>query len=279
MLGPGPITFVVASNDEQVLANNLLLSPCFNGNHPHQILIQRGFVSASKAFNDALDKSINNLVVFAHQDIIFPQSWMQSLVDAFHFLESADPNWGVLGCYGETLNDGGRGFIYEADRGFVGRPLSQPEPVQTLDEIVLILRRSSGLRFNPRLRHFHLYGADICMVAAQRGMRSYAIPASCVHNAQLSPVLPWEFYACCRDLKRLWYDHLPIQTTCMRISKNNFFFHRRRLHDTYLRYVRRVKRKVTRLDDVGPFLQALEAEVSRLKSSRTASEEARLDVA
>ena len=70
--------------------------------------------------------------------------------------------------------------------------------VQTLDEIVLILKKSSGLRFDDSLPHFHFYGTDICLRAAQRGMRSYAISAFCVHNTHQTLVLPEEFYECCQ---------------------------------------------------------------------------------
>src|SRR5689334_20038699 len=140
------LTFVVASNDQAVLDDNFLRSSCLRGNHPHQVLVQRGFPSAARAFNDALDNSVSDVVVFAHQDIVLPKSWAPDLFAALGTLDSMDPNWGVLGCYGETLDEGGRGFIYEAERGFVGRPLTKPEPVQTLDEIVIIVRRSSSLR-------------------------------------------------------------------------------------------------------------------------------------
>jgi len=54
--------------------------------------------------------------------------------------------------------------------------------VQTLDEIVLIFRRDSGLSFDETLPHFHFYGTDICMRAAEQGRQCYAISAFCVHN-------------------------------------------------------------------------------------------------
>jgi hypothetical protein len=44
-----------------------------------------------------------------------------------------------------------------------------PARVATLDEVLLVVRRDSPLRFYPALG-FHLYGADICLQAAERGL-------------------------------------------------------------------------------------------------------------
>src|ERR1700693_1987023 len=105
------ITFVAAANNHDILQNNFLASPCLQQPHIHQVLIQEGFSSAATAYNDAIDRSANDLIVFAHQDILFATAWIDNLQRALNELENTDPNWGVLGCYGETLNDHGRGYI------------------------------------------------------------------------------------------------------------------------------------------------------------------------
>ena len=227
------ITFAVAANSQEILDNNFMASECFEENgHPHQILIQRGFSSASKAYNDAIDKSRNDLIVFCHQDILFPKAWISQLELALDSLAMSDPQWGVLGCYGETLNDDGRGHVYSPGRGILGGP-SEPAAVQTLDEIVLILRKSSGLRFDSQLPHYHFYGADICMEAAKRGMRSYAISAFCIHNSQLNLVLPKEFYEAYHYVKRKWRKVLPIRTTCIRITRFDREMYQRRVRELF----------------------------------------------
>lgn len=231
------LTFVAAANNQQTLKANLLASPCLGEGHPHQIIIQEGYPAASKAYNDAIDKSVNDLIVFAHQDIIFPEAWLGQLEEALRYLETHDPNWGVLGCYGETQNEGAHGYVYSPGPGFVGKPFNCPEPVQTLDEIVLIFRKSSGLRFDNTLPHFHMYGTDICMRAAQAGRKNYAIPALCVHNSMYYLVLPKEFYECCRHIHRTWKSQLPIQTPCVRITAFNKYLYKRRMKELYLRYI------------------------------------------
>jgi hypothetical protein len=244
-----PITFVVAVNKKDVLEKNLLASPVLCDPHPHQILLQENFSSAALAYNDAIDKSVNNLIVFCHQDMFFPGPWMSQLEGAIEYLDRQDPEWGVLGCSGITQNGIYRGHVYSSGVGIIGDP-SDPAEVQTLDEIVLILRRSSGLRFDEALPHFHLYGADICLRAGKKGMKSYAISAFCVHNTYQGQILPKEFYECCEYMKQVWSKSLPIQTTCIRITKSNLPIRLRRLRESYVKHIRRKQSGVARADDV-----------------------------
>jgi hypothetical protein len=153
----------------------------------------------------------------------------------------------------------------------------QPEPVQTLDEIVLIIRKSSGLRFDDQLPHFHLYGADICLRAAKMGRKSYAIPAFCIHNTQQNLILPREFYQCCMHIKRVWKDALPIQTTCMRLTRFNAPLYRRKLWEVYLR-IRGKQVGGTRTQDVQGLLRdfgATSSDTELGSYARTATSSAR----
>jgi len=233
------LTFVVAVNDADVLAKNFALSPCIDQDRD-QVLYQRGFRSAASAYNDALGKSIKDLVVFAHQDVYLPLGWRADLQHALEQLDSMDPNWGVLGCYGATTDGQYKGFLYASAKGLHGRAFDAPTPVQTLDEILLIVRRQSGLRFDPLLPHFHMYGADICLRAAYHGMKSYAISAPCLHNTNQDWDLPKQFWECCAHVRRVYRSQLPINTTCVRLTRNSSATYVRRIKDAYLKYVRGV---------------------------------------
>ncbi len=251
-----PITFVVAVNKEDILEKNFLASPCLRGSHPHQILLQRGFASAAKAYNDAIDKSVNDLIVFCHQDMFFPAPWISQLQQSCKQLEAQDPRWGVLGCSGITRERKMYGHVYSSGLGIVGNT-SESGEVQTLDEIVLILRKSSGLRFDEGLPHFHFYGADICLRAAARGMKSYAISAFCVHNTYQNFNLPNEFYECCDYIRKAWRGSLPIETTCITISSSNLPVYLRRLRQAYVKHIRRKECEVTRSKDVKQVFEEL----------------------
>jgi hypothetical protein len=235
MATPTNLTFVAAVNNRELLRDNLLMSPCLREAHTHQIIVQEKFRSAAEAYNDAIQKSCNDLIVFAHQDIIFPQSWMSQLGRALDCLQILDPCWGALGCFGVSSDGVGIGHVYSSGRGVFGGPFDRPVQIQTLDEIVLVLRKSSGLRFDECLPHFHLYGADICLRAAKMRMKSYAISAFCIHNTQQQLVLPREFYECYKHVKSVWKDHMPIHTTCLEITKYNGPLYMRKLMEGWTR--------------------------------------------
>jgi hypothetical protein len=244
------ITFVVAVNSREVFENNFLASPCLRGAHAHEVVVQERFVSAPKAYNDALARSSNDLTVFCHQDVYLPEGWLKDLRSALDYLAIYDPNWGVLGCSGMTVDRRHWRYLYSSGLGVSGAPLEHPKAVQTLDEIVLILRKSSGLRFDECLPHFHLNGTDICLRAAEMDMKSYAISAFCIHNTHQNLILPPEFYDCCKHVKRVWKNRLPIQTTCVRITKCSVPIYARKLRETYLRCIRRKELGGMRVSDL-----------------------------
>lgn len=260
-------TFVIAVNNRGVLENNLLASPCFRIPHAHEIIIQEGFTSAAKAYNDAIARSRNDIIVFIHQDMFLPEQWLSQLKFALEYLEDKDPAWGVLGCYGETQNQGGRGCVYQPGLGMIGTPLDRPAPIQTLDEIVLILRKSSGLKFDQGLPHFHLYGTDICLRADRLGRKSYAIPAFCIHNTNQGFVLPKEFYECYEYVKRVWSSRLPIQASCIRITRLNLALYKRRLYEIYFRYNHQGSNEGIRVQDVRQLIKEADVKVPQRETS------------
>jgi hypothetical protein len=244
------LTIAVAVNDLSVLQQNLLLSPGLLNNGRHELLIKRGFRSASLAYNSALDEAKNDTIVFVHQDIYLPDTWFADLRRCIRSLDRAGARWGVLGCFGSRRGAvGGLGRVYTNGMGRHGRVLSEPEPVETLDEIVLVMRRSSGLRFDVRLPHFHLYGTDICMEAREQGMSTFAFQGFCVHNTRQLLTLPAEFYESYRYLRRKWRHALPIYASCITFSPSNGPFYWRRLRELSERFLGARRVAKTRLDD------------------------------
>ncbi len=233
MSSPLIVTFVVAVNSRDVLRQNLLASPCLRGSHAHQVILLEGFTSAAQAYNSALNDCVNDIVVFVHQDVYLPGAWLLDLSASLNLLAKSDPEWGVLGCWGHTQQGRGFGFVYTNGHGVDGEPFERPMPVQTLDEIVLIIRRSSNLRFDGDLPDFHFYGTDLCLAAASKGKKCYAISAFCIHNARWYHSYPEAFYRCYRHIKNSWREYLPIQTSCIRISRFNKDYYKRRLRQAY----------------------------------------------
>ena len=223
------LTFVSAVNDEEVYRSNFCSSPLFEGLHPHQLICRKGYCSTAKAYNGAIDEAENDLVAFVHQDVVLPASWIDCVKKAIDWLSDNDPEWGVLGCYGVTTEHEFVGHLFCASQGrILGQPFESPVEVATLDELILIVRGSTGIRFDELLPDFHFYGMDICMLARSRGNRCYAISAFCLHNANRTLRFPAGFFKAADYVRRRWRAFLPIKTTCIILRKSRA--------DLYMRY-------------------------------------------
>ncbi len=212
-------SLVVAVNDEQVLKSTLLASPAIDSNC--EVIVRRCYRCAGAAYNSGLAEAHNDIVVFAHQDVYLPATWMRNLRETLNTLDAAGSQWGVLGCFGATQETPPRlhGYCFSTGlRRILGKPFRTLAPAQTLDELLLVVRRSSGLCFDEQLPGFHLYGADICLQAAARGLENFIIPAFCIHNANGTVRLPREFWRAYFYLRRKWRAVLPVTTCCTTIT-------------------------------------------------------------
>lgn len=254
-MGNESFTFAVAVNNTDTLRKNLLLSPGLQPGHKHQILVKEGYSSASEAYNSAIDEAKNEIIIFIHQDIYLPESWFADLAKALSYLDDKKINWGVMGCFGSRRDaHGGLGRVYTNGLGFHGAVLNNPEPIETLDEIVLIIKKSSGLRFDPIMPNFHLYGTDLCLTAQDKGMTNFAFQGFCVHNTNQLLVLPKEFYDCYWYLKKKWEKYLPIYASCLLISRFDKELRIKKLKNLIHKIMRKKRQPLHRVEDPRIFL-------------------------
>lgn len=243
-------TIIAAVNNRQILGKNLLMSPALADRRGGSLLIKEGFSSASLAYNSAIEEAKNDILAFVHQDVYLPTHWFSEVLHAIKTLERRGIRWGVLGCFGLRRGvEGGLGRVFTTGRGLHGRALQAPEPVDTLDEIVLITRKSLGLKFDPNLPHFHMYGVDLCLQSKRSGLINYAIPAFCIHNTNQLVTLPAEFYACYSYVKRKWPQYLPIHTSCMTVTQFDAERREKQIKDFLRTRLGRLKTPLTRVDD------------------------------
>jgi hypothetical protein len=209
-------TLISAVNDDDVLKTSLLASPSISS--AKEVILQRGYASAASAYNAAIRKASSDLLVLVHQDVYLPEGWIETVQHTLDLLSVQDSNWGVIGVWGAVDSRQRVGYLYwTGDYGWE-RPFEGVKEVVSLDEVVLIFRKSSGLRFDEDLPGYHMYGADICAEARRQGKKSYAISAFCIHNTNIGGILPLEFWKSYLYMRRKWKNHLPIDTPCTRIS-------------------------------------------------------------
>ncbi len=211
------LTIIAAVNNDQVLNSCLLSSPDLKSGI--ELLLLRGHTSAASAYNAGICQAKGEYLVFIHQDVYLAEGWVERLRAALEHLSSKDPNWGVLGVWGINPAGQGVGYLYCTAIGRqLGEAFAGCKEVRSLDEVLLITRKSSGLQFDESVGGFHMYGTDICLEAARRGMRSYAISAFCIHNSNGYGMLPWDFWRACLQMRTKWRAVLPVITPCAEIT-------------------------------------------------------------
>jgi len=213
------VAVVSPSNSEAILARDLAASPAIRSGLP--LVIERGHASAAVALNAGLAKTGADIVVFAHQDVYLPAGWERRLLSQVVKLEALSPDWAVLGVAGMDHAGLWVGHAYSSGLGReFGGTLDRPLPVASVDELLIVLRRETGLRFDEHLPGYHLYGTDIVQTALERGWGAFIIDAPVVHNSEPKP----HFLAYARSyryMKRKWRHRLPIPTTIIPITSSH----------------------------------------------------------
>jgi hypothetical protein len=222
------LSFAVCVSDREVLKTNLLSSPCFKSGSAHEVIAIENCPSAADGLNLGLERAMHEWVVCVHQDVYLPDGWDWLLARQPGDAERLFGPIGVAGVYGvgEVIPPQAPGTPQAAQRiGWVldrGRLLRDgpglPAQVATLDELLLVLPRSTPLRFDPGLG-FHLYGADLCLQARERGPAVVALGALCHHNSR-SVELPGAFFPSAAVFARKSGHMLPIATPCVIVERD-----------------------------------------------------------
>jgi hypothetical protein len=135
------------------------------------------------ALNRLISQAESDLIVCIHQDVMLPSVWIDQLEEQIKEVEECwGTNWGVLGVFGVTMMGRHAGNI--VDKWHVPPTHGLPLEAQSLDEVCLIFRKSSGLSFDESLGGNHMYGGDLCLQARQRQMPCVIIDDVLTHLGQ-----------------------------------------------------------------------------------------------
>lgn len=225
------ITIVCASHNDEILNANLLRSPMIaEGAVP--LHLERGAPSAAVAYNRALDATSAEIVVFAHHDVYLSRGWEKLLARRLRELEAHDPKWALYGPFGVGLDASHIGPVWSSSIGLiVGRIPTTPAEVQSFDEMVIVMRRSAGIRFDESLPGWHMYGTDIVTTARVAGLHAYAGALPTVHNDRYHDHLRDDFVECYNAMRQKWQGHLPLRTPIIKISKSGLHLYKNRWQD------------------------------------------------
>ncbi len=225
------IAVVCASHSPEILNANLLRSPLIAENS-RPLHLEQNATSAAQAYNRALDETTAEVVVFAHHDCYLPRGWDALLERRLAEVEAIDPNWALFGPFGVGLDASHIGPVWSSSIGLiVGRVPTQPTKVQSFDEMLIVMRRASGLRFDETLAGWHMYGTDIVTQARVRGLNSYGGALPTIHNDRYHDHLRQDFVDCYQAMRQKWKDQLPLRTPIIKISRSGLHLYKNRWQD------------------------------------------------
>lgn len=210
------LVIACASHSDAILQANLARSPLIGAGVP--LHVEQGAPSAAIAYNRALEATSAPIMVFAHHDVYLPPGW-DALLHAR--LAELPHDWALFGSFGIGLDGAHIGPVWSSSLGMiVGRVPMTPQPVQGFDEMLIVLRRASGLRFDEGLPGWHMYGTDIVQTARAAGFGAYAGALPAVHNDRFHGVLGDDFTECYRFMQEKWSARLPLLTPITKITRS-----------------------------------------------------------
>jgi len=223
------LAIAAAVNNERVLQQNLAASPCLREQHV-PLHCERNCACAGLAYNKSIDALEAGVIGFVHQDVYLPAGWVDHVLATLRRLTQADPAWAVAGVVGVDAdgNTLGRSWSNGLGREVRGKDVRTPLRAASLDEIVLLLRVDSRLRFDVSLPGFHLYGTDIAQQAMRAQRSVYVIDAPVVHNSMPIVALDEHFRSAYGAMQTKWRAFLPLSTCVVPITRSPFALWRQR---------------------------------------------------
>lgn len=183
--------------------------------------------SASQALNIGLDQAKSDIIVFCHQDVLFYENWIDLLYERINEVEKRTKKWGVLGTAGINNNNDTIGVVHSIKGAIQWESNKRVKtyPVQTVDEHCMIIRKSSGLRFDEKtFDGWHFYGADLCLSASKDNMINFGILNPLVHDSASGSLDSGEkeFMRLLNVLADKWRTKYPIiRTTTSLINRSS----------------------------------------------------------
>lgn len=201
--------YVVSSLFKNTTKKSYEIVPIMNFGNPY---------SAAEALNMGISKSRSDLVVLCHQDVMFYEKWVDMLFDRIDEVEKRTKKWGVLGTAGISKRDDTVGAVYnmKGTLQWQASKRAKAYPVQTVDEHCMIIRKSSGLRFDPKIFNgFHFYGPDMCLNAMSKGFTNFGILCPLVHDSASGSLVSGkrEFMRLLNALAKKWRSQFPFIRT------------------------------------------------------------------
>ena len=223
------VEIAAAVNDRAVLANCLERSPDIVSGAA-RLRTYEGYSTAGAAYERALAETSAPYLVLAHQDVYLPAGFAKRLVEQMAQITQTDPDWAAAGVIGIDGTGAIQGQTWSSGLGkLVGVKIEAPVPIDTLDELLLVVRRNCGVHFDLNLPSFHLYAADFVQTAKMNGLKCYAADLPIVHHSRRVVELGGGYRKAYIYMQRKWRRHLPLPNLVCAIDRSPLLLLRRDL--------------------------------------------------
>jgi hypothetical protein len=123
-----------------------------------------------------------DIIILCHQDVRLEFDDRLMLEAALADLDRLDKDWALCGNAG-GVSPGRLALRITDPHGEDQKTEGLPIRVQSLDENFIIVKREANLALSHDLSGFHLYGADLCLIASILGRTAYAIDFHLRHRS------------------------------------------------------------------------------------------------
>jgi hypothetical protein len=167
-----------------------------------------------RGLNEILARARGRRVILCHQDVRLIGDGRAELDRRLDELDAIAPDWAVAGNAG-GIAPGALAIRITDPHGADRRLGTFPQRVSSLDENFMVVNAGVRIGFSRDLAGFHLYGADICMMAEMAGCSAHVID---FHLHHLSPGRKDESFARAAEAFRGKWERVLrprwLQTTC-----------------------------------------------------------------
>jgi hypothetical protein len=130
---------------------------------------------AYSGYNFFLRFAKGKYLILCHQDVSLIEDGFDRMNEVIEELEALDPDWGLFGNSGFywPSRKAIRISDHVGENQSIGGPF--PQKCYSLDENFIVVRADANLALSADLAGFHLYGTELCLVAAELGRQSYVV--------------------------------------------------------------------------------------------------------
>lgn len=235
------ISFICAVNNDELAQNMLVNSLSRQTSNEYELILvhaqEHGFTSASQTLNYGASIAKGDIFVFVHQDIEFQSS--HCIEDLLEFCKKYE--FAVAGVAGISLL---RRRVYSSvemdfDHRIAGILNAKVRAIDTLDECLLIIKRSEFKGFENYGNTWHFYGVDYSLRSVLNDESVLLFPIPIYH---LSPgwSLDYSYWRTLKLIKKRYKKTFNVIPTTMGIWTFNLYGKIKILKYRLVMFIRRV---------------------------------------